>query len=127
MGIDPARTFMPSVFWSWILAAPILLALGLAASMTSSLLYLASPLSQARITPTFFLNDFPTYFSLPTVSSMTARGVIMAGGSALIAYGCGSTPKRSSNEVMQGMTRALVLSFVWLAFVDMFFGILFPF
>ncbi len=127
MGIDPGKTFMPAVFWSWVLASPLLIALGLAGSMTSSLLYLASPLSAARITPTFFLNDLPAYFSFATCLSMGARGVLMAGGASVIAYTCGSTPMRSTTAVMQGMTRGLVLSFIWLAVVDMIFGLLLPY
>lgn len=126
MRIDPDRTFLPVVCWSWIIAAPLLMALGVLAASAAALLFLASPLSEAQITPTYFLNVLPEYLTATTILTMTMKGVFMAGGAALIAYRCGSTPKLSSEEVMGGMTRALVLSFVWLALVDLFLSLILP-
>lgn len=126
MRIDPDRTFLPAVFWSWLLAAPALMALGVVAALAASVMFLASPLSEAQITPTFYLNEIPAFFTATTVVSMLLKGLFMAGGAAFIAYRSGAASKRSSNEVMQGMTRALVLSFVWLAFVDLFFSLVLP-
>lgn len=126
MRIDPDRTFLPVVFWAWILAAPALMALGVFGATAAALLYLTSPFSQAQITPTFFMNVLPEYFTASTMLTMLIKGVFMAGGAAILAYRCGSAAKRSSTEVMQGMTRALVLSFVWLASVDLLFSLILP-
>jgi phospholipid/cholesterol/gamma-HCH transport system permease protein len=123
LGIDPDRSFFPPLAWSWMIAAPLLMGVGLVSAALSALLFLASPLSRAQITPTFFLDDLPAALSTMTVISMVGKSVLMAAGMAVIAYRSGAGPKRSSQEVTDGMTRALVGSFIWLALVDLVLGL----
>lgn len=124
LGIDPDRSFFPPLAWSWMLAAPLLMVVGLASAVIAALVYLALPLSRARITPTFFLEDLPATISGATVAGMVAKCVLMAGGMAVIAYRSGAGAPRSSQDVTRGMTRALVASFIWLAAVDLVLGLL---
>jgi phospholipid/cholesterol/gamma-HCH transport system permease protein len=124
MGIDPPASFFPPLFWSWVIAVPMLIAAGVGAALGSATMYLASPLSRAQITPLFFLSEAGEFATLGTAVSMALKGMVMAAGAATIAYRCGASSKRSSGEVTGGMTRALVISFVWLAVVDLVLGML---
>jgi phospholipid/cholesterol/gamma-HCH transport system permease protein len=118
MRIEPERALFGPLFWALTLAAPALTAISLGLGALGALAVLASPLSRAKITATFFLSVFPAYLTAGEWLLLLVKAALMGAGLAVIVYGMGARPKRSPEAVSAAITRGLVLSFVWMALVD---------
>jgi phospholipid/cholesterol/gamma-HCH transport system ATP-binding protein len=124
--LHPDRALFPPLFWSLTLAMPLLSLAGLAIGAFGALLALATPLSEARITPSFFWNTFPDFLSALELSLFIGKGLLMGAGLALITYAGAAVPKRSPADVTRSITLGLVLAFLWMTLADTLLGLLFP-
>lgn len=119
MRIEPDRALFPPIFWSMVIAAPLLALAGLLIGAAGAAAMLASPVSQAKISLTFFLKAYPTFLSVGELAVVALKSALMGGGIAAIAYAGGARPKRSPADVTSAITGGLVAAFLWVALVDM--------
>lgn len=126
MRIDPERGLFPPLFWSLIVAVPLLALAGIWLGAVGALIVLNSPLSHARIGVDFFMSDFPAHLTADEISVVIAKGMLIGAGIALIAFSGGARPKRSPSEVTSAITGGLVASFIWITVVDTVVSLMFP-
>lgn len=126
MRIDPEKGLFPPLFWSFVLAVPLLTLAGIGLGAFGALIVLNSPLSHARIGVDFFLSDFPLHLTAGEISVVIAKGTLIGAGIALIAFSGGARPKRSPAEVTSAITGGLVAAFIWITLVDTVLSLMFP-
>lgn len=126
MRIEPERALFPPLFWSLVLAGPALALAGLAIGSAGAALVLASPLSRARITLSFFVRAYPSLLPAGELLMVVVKGALCGAGLAVIAFSAGARPKRSAAEVTGAITGGLVAGFLWVAVVDTLLSLLFP-
>lgn len=118
MRLDPDREIFAPVFWSWVIALPLLAGIGAFVAAFAGWSLLASGIARADITARFFTSEFVGNLEASELWIAFAKAVVMAAGCATIAYAGASSPKRSTSDVSRSMTRGLVLSFIWIGLVD---------
>lgn len=126
MRIDPDRALFPPLFWALLLAGPLLSLAGLGLGAAGALAVLASPLSRARITPSFFWAALPGFLTAGELALVLLKGALIGAGLAVIAFAAGSRTKRSPADVTTAITGGLVIAFTWVALVDTALSLIFP-
>ncbi len=126
MRMTPDRTLFPPLFWSLLIATPLLALLGLAIGGLGALIPLSTPISQARLTSDKFLVEFPKYLEPAQLALLAVKGMLIGGGLATVAYALGRRPKRSPADVTRAITLTLVVAFVWITLVDTILSLLVP-
>jgi phospholipid/cholesterol/gamma-HCH transport system ATP-binding protein len=124
--LDPDEIFFPPLFWSLVIAAPVLTLAGIFLGAAGAVLLLSSPLSHANITTDFFLDQFPSSISWLEYLVVIIKGILIGGGIILIAYSGGISNKRSPSEVSGSITRGLVLAFLWIVVIDFIMSFIIP-
>lgn len=125
MRIDACRQLLPSRLWSLAIASPLLVMIGFGVGLLGASAVLALPISRAEITVLFFRNQVPQYISLGEGAVLIAKSLLMGGGTGLIAWWAGTTPKGSPADVTRAMTTCLVYAFLWITLVDTVLSLVF--
>jgi phospholipid/cholesterol/gamma-HCH transport system ATP-binding protein len=126
MRLDPERALFPPIFWSLTIALPLLALLGILIGAGGAFMALTSPLSRARIDPSYFLAHFPEFLTFTELALVAIKGALMGSGMALITWSAAAAPKRSPADVTGAITVSLVFIFVWISLVDSLLGLLVP-
>jgi ABC-type lipoprotein export system ATPase subunit/ABC-type transporter Mla maintaining outer membrane lipid asymmetry permease subunit MlaE len=121
MGIDPDAYARPATLWGMILTTPLLVGWASLLSALASLVVFTA--IRPEWGPTFWERYFfeafwPVGQTYPLAWGWWLSKVVLCGwGSSQIAYGIGSLPKRSSEEVSRSITRTVLLATLWVLVV----------
>ena len=128
IGMSPDRSMRTPILYAFLIGTPMLTLISyLIASTTSALAFLATHAAEGL---PFWDAHFHRELRLPGTIFYKGSGWLMgklltcAIGTAVIAWSCGSSPKRSASEISTGVTRTILWSTLFTLLTHFVFSLL---
>jgi ABC-type transporter Mla maintaining outer membrane lipid asymmetry ATPase subunit MlaF/ABC-type transporter Mla maintaining outer membrane lipid asymmetry permease subunit MlaE len=128
IGMEPRRSLRTPILYAFLVGTPLLTLLSYAAaSLTAAIAFLATHTDQGIA---FWDAHFHKELRDPASVFFHGSGWLMAKllccavGIGMIAWNCGSTPKKSSSEISNGVTRSILWSTLLVLAIHFVFSLL---
>ncbi len=128
IGMDPRRSLRTPILYAFLVGTPLLTLLSyVAASLTAAIAFLATHADEGiAFWDAHFHKELrdPASFFFHGTGWLIAKLLCCAVGIGMIAWNCGSTPKKSGPEISTGVTRSILWSTLLVLAVHFVFSLL---